>query len=267
MPPSPLTETRLQQARDQERLRIGALLHDELGGQLLGMKLAVARITMQLAQTPQPDPDWLRAQMATLAELAATCMESSACISSDLSPPYLQAGLSAALETLCQQFGWQSGIRCEYAGPARNPALNGEQTHALYLICREALNNVGKHAQASHVKIQLTVDETGVDLKISDNGRGIALACGNDLAQSNTGNMAPDHGGNNVPERSGNNVPGSSGNILPEHNSNNAAERGYGQGLPGMAARAQAIGASLQQTVPPGQPGCCWEVHLNKLMT
>lgn len=255
MPASPPTDAQLQHVRDQERRRIGALLHDELGGQLLGLKLAAARIACKLDATP--DIDWLREQMQVLEAMAANCLATSAQISTDLALPPWQAGLSAALQNLCQQFGWQSGIRCDYLGPTDQPgmrklnALSAQQTQALYLICREALNNVGKHAQASHVTIQLTVDETGVDLKISDNGKGIALACRNDLAAASTGGKAHEHSGNNVPER----------------RSNNAAERGSCQGLPGMAARAQEIGASLRQTVAPGQPGCCWEVHLNQLMT
>lgn len=230
MPASPPTDALLQQAREQERQRISALLHDEVGGQLLGLKLALAGIARQLDKAVAPDTGWLRERIQALEVLAAKCLETSARISTDLSLPPLQAGLPAALETLCQQFGWQSGIRCDYLGPRGETGMNGpneQQSQALYLICREALNNVGKHAQASHVKIQLAVDETGVNLKISDNGNGI--------------------------------VPASDSSMAPAGSS--------GQGLANMAARAREIGASLQQTVAPGQPGCCWEVHFKPLMT
>ena len=213
------TDRLLQQVREQERQRIAALLHDEVGGQLLGLKLALARLDSQLENTPPPETGWLREQMHTLQSQAAICLEASARITGKLALPQLQAGLPAALQTLCQTFAWQSGIACNFIGAANQGWLNPQQSRALYLICREALNNVGKHAQASHVSIQLVVDESGVFLKISDNG---------------------------------------SNGITP------ATSSPSGHGLANMAAHAREIGASLQQTVAPGQPGCCWEVHLNK---
>jgi signal transduction histidine kinase len=46
----------------------------------------------------------------------------------------------------------------------------------LFQIYREALHNIKKHAQASHVVVKLWQDETKVSLVVDDNGRGFSFA-------------------------------------------------------------------------------------------
>ncbi len=43
---------------------------------------------------------------------------------------------------------------------------------AIYRIAQEALNNIGKHSGASVAKVNLTCDQYGVELSITDNGKG-----------------------------------------------------------------------------------------------
>ncbi|MDZ7647698.1 MAG: ATP-binding protein [Cytophagales bacterium] len=42
----------------------------------------------------------------------------------------------------------------------------------IYLICKEALNNVVKHAQATHVNVSLTSTIDSFTIRIEDNGLG-----------------------------------------------------------------------------------------------
>ena len=50
--------------------------------------------------------------------------------------------------------------------------LTMEKRRDLYLVFKEALNNILKHAQASHVSIELEAEDNKVLLRITDNGRG-----------------------------------------------------------------------------------------------
>lgn len=43
---------------------------------------------------------------------------------------------------------------------------------AFYRMCQEALNNIAKHSQATHVEIDLQQDDIAVELRIGDNGVG-----------------------------------------------------------------------------------------------
>jgi signal transduction histidine kinase len=50
--------------------------------------------------------------------------------------------------------------------------LPAETQVVLYRICQEALNNIAKHAKATHVEIDLRHEPGTLDLHIHDNGRG-----------------------------------------------------------------------------------------------
>jgi signal transduction histidine kinase len=52
-------------------------------------------------------------------------------------------------------------------------ALAGEDRHNLYLVVKESLNNVVKHAHASEVWLRAQVHPDHLSLAIEDNGRGL----------------------------------------------------------------------------------------------
>jgi signal transduction histidine kinase len=52
-------------------------------------------------------------------------------------------------------------------------ALAGEDRHNLYLVVKESLNNVVKHAHASEVWLRAQVTPEHLSLSIEDNGQGL----------------------------------------------------------------------------------------------
>lgn len=55
---------------------------------------------------------------------------------------------------------------------ALNCKLNMEVKNNMYLIFKEAINNLSKYSQASHAQLSLTFDDKHIYLKIEDNGAG-----------------------------------------------------------------------------------------------
>jgi len=55
---------------------------------------------------------------------------------------------------------------------AQDVILPAEVQVAFYRICQEALNNVARHANASHVDIDLKDEGTAIELRVHDNGKG-----------------------------------------------------------------------------------------------
>jgi ligand-binding sensor domain-containing protein/two-component sensor histidine kinase len=53
--------------------------------------------------------------------------------------------------------------------------LSMEKRRDLYLVFKEALNNILKHSQASMVKIELSVQDNKVQMHITDNGKGFDI--------------------------------------------------------------------------------------------
>lgn len=165
----------LQQAKDLERQRIAAQLHDDVNGHLLGLKMTLASIQYRLAQPETFDPVWLAEQINYLETLTLRSLESTERVIHQLDPPILVLGIVAALKWQSQEFTRQAGIRCHFHTNADPIDLSATQAYAVFFICQEALNNVGKHAKASHAKIQVDADANGVWIKISDDGIGLPM--------------------------------------------------------------------------------------------
>jgi signal transduction histidine kinase/ligand-binding sensor domain-containing protein len=75
------------------------------------------------------------------------------------------------------EFLQRSAIRCRFDIPDDLPArpLSPELRHNLFLVVREALNNVVKHASATLVKISIALEGDALRFRIENNGRGFAV--------------------------------------------------------------------------------------------
>ena len=58
--------------------------------------------------------------------------------------------------------------------------LPAEVRHDLFLVVKEALNNVLKHSHASEVRVRVSGDQAAVLIEIEDNGRGFASGTNGD---------------------------------------------------------------------------------------
>lgn len=69
-----------------------------------------------------------------------------------------------------------SGIRCLFDSPMDLPdfPLASEVRHNLFLVVKEALYNIVKHARASEVQIHLVLENNSLSLAIADNGKGFS---------------------------------------------------------------------------------------------
>ena len=167
-----------RKAREQERLRIGRDIHDDLGQHLLTLKIDLAMLqTSTHGATPQ-----LARQLAMMAHNVDLSIAALRRVIHDLRPPALDAGLQAACDGLLADFQRSTGIccHCDYrldaaAGNAHGPLLY----HAL----QEALANIARHARATHVQLSLQQAGDTLVCRISDDGVGLAgspprLGCG-----------------------------------------------------------------------------------------
>ena len=70
-----------------------------------------------------------------------------------------------------------TGIKCTIDIPSRLPdfPVQGEIRRNIFLVVKEALNNILKHAKATEVLLVLKKDTDGLSFYIHDNGTGIDL--------------------------------------------------------------------------------------------
>lgn len=171
-----------ERVKEEERKRIAREVHDELGQNLLALRIDAAMLEARTAGSHAKLNR--RAQMA-LSQIDAT-MRSVRNIINDLRPPVLDLGLLAAIEWQVSEFRRRSGIECSIeigksSGTGRvdvdvdfDAGLDESRALALFRILQESLTNVLRHARASRVRIILGRDAERLTMQIIDNGVGIA---------------------------------------------------------------------------------------------
>ena len=157
---------RIVTAQELERRRLARELHDETGQALTSILLGLR--TVEAAE----DAEEARHAVADLRELVLSTLHDVRRLAVELRPKALDDfGLEPALERLTTTFAEQTGIAVDYHArlPERLPA---DAETALYRIVQEALTNIVKHAQATHVSLVVTRQRGSVKAVIEDDGVG-----------------------------------------------------------------------------------------------
>ena len=165
----------IEQVKEQERTRIAREIHDDLGGNLTAIKMALMMLTQRL---PADNPQLIeRAEYVDA--LVDRTIDVVHRISLDLRPSMLDFGLVAALEWQSREFEKQNGISCAFSCNEKEIDLSLDHATALFRIFQEALTNIAKHAKASQVTVRLQRIHHMPHqflLTIADNGVGIGKA-------------------------------------------------------------------------------------------
>ena len=159
----------IEQAKEDERARIARELHDDLGGNLTAIKMALA---MLAARLPADQPALLE-KAAYVDGLVDRSIEAVHRISLDLRPSTLDLGLVAALEWQAREFEKQTGIAVLMRCPDGDVELDPDHATALFRVYQEALTNIAKHAGATRVTVSLRRGRGQLSLSVCDNGRGL----------------------------------------------------------------------------------------------
>src|SRR5581483_11436209 len=89
---------------------------------------------------------------------------------------YLEdVGLVTALEMLAREASQSINLPVEFHRIGSERRLASEVELALYRMAQEALNNIARHAQASHGSLTINFTPETVTLIVSDDGRGFRL--------------------------------------------------------------------------------------------
>ncbi len=86
-----------------------------------------------------------------------------------------QVELSTSLRELAQTAAARSDFEVQFESQGRPVPLSAHVKRQALSICREALNNIEKHARATLVSIQLFWERDNLAISITDDGRGFML--------------------------------------------------------------------------------------------
>jgi signal transduction histidine kinase/ligand-binding sensor domain-containing protein len=160
-----------QAVLDQDRARIAKDLHDDLGANMTQMTLV---LELALQQRSEPEAVIGTVQDGLVAAREAIKSLDAAVWAVNPENNTLPE-LVAYIGQFTMEFLQQANIRCTLDLPDHPPerSVTAELRHSLFLIVKEALNNVVRHAQATEVRLRIAVTPAALDLLIADNGRGM----------------------------------------------------------------------------------------------
>lgn len=159
---------RMMRIREAERSHLASELHD---GPVQDVQRILRSNLSSLARViPTADSDDLSELESTLRQIAGNLRD----ICTDLKPPVLaHFGLEKAAESVTRSFQLRNPDVAVETQLSLGPDELSEETRlVLYRILQEALNNTEKHADASSVRVDLTIRDDEVQLIVEDDGRG-----------------------------------------------------------------------------------------------
>lgn len=160
----------LQKVREDEKTRIARELHDDLGQQLTALKMDLSAVEETLGTTA--DVDVLQ-QIRGMRRLIDATVASVRRIAADLRPVMLDdLGLIPAIEWLANDFTNRYGIDVERRIGVGDSTFTPAGATTLFRIVQEALTNVARHADATHVTLTVCIEAASCLVQVADNGRG-----------------------------------------------------------------------------------------------
>jgi signal transduction histidine kinase len=160
-------------AIEAERSRISRDLHDGILQTLLSIEIQLDVLRRRVTAAPDQ-------AVTSLANLQQTVKNESAelrQIVTDLRPLRVQsADLVDLMRGFAERYRNESSVALDLLIDSAELHAPDRACRELFQIYREALNNIKKHAKASHVVVKLSQDDRGLVLVVDDNGEGFSFA-------------------------------------------------------------------------------------------
>jgi len=160
---------RIEAVREEERTGIARELHDELGQALTALKLDVAWLARNMHENGH-----IHERLDEMAQLADTTLQSVRRISSELRPVILdELGLGATIQWQADEFGARTNIELRVDNALAGQPIDRTVSTAAFRIFQEALTNIARHADATHVDVRLRATEGNLIMEVADDGVGL----------------------------------------------------------------------------------------------
>ncbi len=156
--------------QEEERQRIARELHDSTAQHLVAANLGLASLEGTVsAESGRPARPWRRSRACSTEALRELRI-----FTYLLHPPNLaKDGLQATLRDFAEGFAGRTGLVARIRIPEEVDDLPPELQRAILRVVQEALTNVHRHADASHVSVKARIRSGRLVVRIRDNGHGM----------------------------------------------------------------------------------------------
>lgn len=159
----------LQTIREEERKQISRDIHDQLGQQLTIIKMDIIELSKKLAGAGTE----IEERIDNIGYVVDETIKMIRKIAHELRPTLLDhMGLAPAIEWHLKEFEKRSGLYITFTSTIKESSLEDKVKINLFRILQESLTNVGRHALAKSIIVQLEQQEDEITLTIQDDGIG-----------------------------------------------------------------------------------------------
>jgi len=157
---------RLVEAQEKERREIGHELHDEVGGALTAVKIALGRAKKKLGEKSA-------SELNRVDEILSETMDTVSMLSQNMRPDILSDfGLAEALKWHFERYTGQTGIKVHFRQKLDAEKYSATIEVTAYRIIQEALTNVVRYAGVKEVTVDVHSDSEKLYIRVEDHGRG-----------------------------------------------------------------------------------------------
>ena len=160
-------------AIESERSRISRDLHDGILQTLLSLNIQLDVLRHKFPWAPEQ----AGTELETLQKTVQQESEELRRMVTDLRPLRVEsADMRELMLGFAERFRNESGLAVDLFIEDRSLRMPDRICRELFQIYRESLNNIKKHAKASHVVVKLGQDEAKVSMVVDDNGQGFSFS-------------------------------------------------------------------------------------------
>ncbi len=156
----------------RERNRMARELHDTLAHSLSAVAVQLEAVDSALESEPGTAHVLLT---KALAQTRTGLTETRRAMHALRASPLEDLGLPLALQNLAESTARRNGMTLDIQLPTTPPNLAPNMEQGIYRIAQEALTNVARHADATHLAVSLGCNGA-ISLTIQDNGRGFDVS-------------------------------------------------------------------------------------------
>ncbi len=159
----------LQAVREEERTSIARELHDELGQQLLRLRMDLSWLSGRIKDLAPA----VQEKVADMKQFVAGTVDTLRRVTTRLRPPLLdELGLAEAARWQLDEFSARNDIAVVASIDIDGDSLDERTSINVFRILQESLTNVARHAGATRIDVSLTTRNDDLFFEIHDNGRG-----------------------------------------------------------------------------------------------
>lgn len=160
------------EAEEKERQRIAKDLHDGVGQIMSAAKMNLSSIEQEL-KFAAPDQ---KAKFEKIIHLVDESCREVRSVSHNMMPDVLlRSGLAAAVQSFLDKLD-PGMLQVDFYAEGLQGRMEPAVETVLYRVIQECVNNVIRHAGATHLDISLIRDTDGISATVEDNGRGFNIA-------------------------------------------------------------------------------------------